>query len=91
MFFFPLGDRYLGALFFGRHKYFQGGAEQEAHLIDDKPMDELIDNIINSIQLTLSPEAQAQYDRVKAECPDMQVTEDFPPLDWSDKPEYKGD
>ena len=88
-FFFPLGDRYLGALFFGIHKYFSGSAEKEAHLIDDKPMDELIDNIINSIQLTLSPEAQAQYDRVKAECPDMRVTEDFPPLDWSGVPEYK--
>ncbi|KEQ18208.1 hypothetical protein [Endozoicomonas numazuensis] len=90
-FVFPLGDHCLGLVSFDIDKYYNGSAEKEAHLIDDKPMDELIDNIINSIQLTLSPEAQAQYDRVMAECPDMRVTEDFPPLDWSDKPEYMGD
>ena len=90
-FLFPVGDHYLAEVSFSIHKYYNGSAEEEAHLIDDKPMDELIDNIINSIQLTLSPEAQAQYDRVKAECPDMRVTEDFPPLDWSGKPEYKDD
>jgi len=52
-------------------------------LFDVTPMETLANDIINSFQLTLSPEAQAQYDKVKAICPDMSLVEEFAPLKWS--------
>lgn len=46
--------------------------------------------IISTVNLELSPEAQAQLDAVKAECPDMSLPEEFAPLKWPIKPEDIG-
>jgi len=43
--------------------------------------------IIESLTLELCAESQAQWDRVKATCPDMQLSETFAPLQWPIKPE----
>lgn len=43
--------------------------------------------IIQSVILELGAQSQAQWDRVKAECSDMQLSEHFAPLQWPIKPE----
>lgn len=49
---------------------------------DTSPVQALQDSILNSMTLELSSDAQADYDRAKTECGDMQLTEHFPPLQW---------
>ncbi len=44
--------------------------------------------IIESLTLELGAESQAQWDRVKATCPDMQLSETFAPLQWPIKRGY---
>ncbi len=43
--------------------------------------------VIDSVKLTLGPKTQAQLDSVKAQCSDMSLTPEFPPLKWPIKVE----
>ncbi len=77
-FFFPLTDQHLGAITFN------------FSVVDDDPVHqakELVSQIINSVQLELSPESQAQLDRVKQAMGELKLTEDFAPLKWPIKVE----
>ncbi len=47
-----------------------------------KPMLALTDSIINSMRLQVGPKTQAEWDKVKATCDDMSVTETFGELAW---------
>ncbi|GAB2199396.1 hypothetical protein [Sessilibacter sp. MAH4] len=47
-----------------------------------KPMLALTDSIINSMRLQVGSTAQAEWDKVKATCDDMSVTETFGELAW---------
>lgn len=65
--------------------YWQGCAGSQAEQdekISPKPMLELIDNIISSIQLTLSPEFEAELEETRKHCPDLTVNPDCLPLKW---------
>ncbi|GAB2189318.1 hypothetical protein MAH1_09260 [Sessilibacter sp. MAH1] len=47
-----------------------------------KPMLALTDSIINSMRLQVGPKTQAEWDKVKATCDDMSITETFGELAW---------
>lgn len=51
-------------------------------LVDPKPMHDMIDKIINSIQLKLSPEAQAQQAKALEGLADTSLIKNFPPIKW---------
>ncbi|BCD99519.1 hypothetical protein MARGE09_P3721 [Marinagarivorans cellulosilyticus] len=57
---------------------------QERFRIDNTPVLELMESIIQSITITLSDKNQQAYDKVKAENPDlkMAVSETLAPLQW---------
>jgi len=82
IFFFPITDQHIMKVSLSHHLYAMGTFEERHERFDSKPMEALAHDIINSFTLDLSPEIQAQWDRVKAECPDMSLVENFPPLKW---------
>ena len=47
-----------------------------------QPMHDLMNNIINSIQLKLSPEAQAQQAKALEGLTDTSLVKEFPPIKW---------
>ncbi|GAB2189319.1 hypothetical protein MAH1_09270 [Sessilibacter sp. MAH1] len=47
-----------------------------------KPMLALTDSIINSMRLQVGQKAQAEWDKVKATCDDMSITDTFGELTW---------
>jgi len=77
-FVFPLTDQHLGSIIFN------------FSVSDDDPVAqarELATQIINSVQLELSPESQAQLDRVKQAMGELKLSEEFAPLKWPIKVE----
>src|SRR5690606_32439108 len=76
LFVFPITDQHFVKVAF--HPHFSWSKSD----YDASPISELQEAIFNSITLELSPKAQASYDKVKAECPDMSLTSSFPPLKW---------
>ena len=59
-----------------------GTREEVDKQVDPAPFKELVDNIVGSIQVTLSPEAQADWDEIKKNNPDAKVSETCAPLKW---------
>lgn len=80
LFFFPISDQHFVRVRFKRDLYDRDNKGKPTY--DASPVRALQEAIFSSMSLELSPEAQASYDRVKAQCPDMRLTEDFAPLDW---------
>jgi hypothetical protein len=78
-YFFPISDTHFIRLNF----FFYGGSDIKFK----EEMKVLAKEIIQSVTLELGPQSQAQWDRVKAECPDMNLSESFAPLQWPIKPE----
>ncbi|WP_018415678.1 hypothetical protein [Teredinibacter turnerae] len=54
-----------------------------------EPMFKLCDSIINSFHLDVGAKTQAEWDKVKATCPDMSITDSFGELPWPLKKEKK--
>lgn len=50
--------------------------------IRSKPMFELCNSIIDSMRLEVGEQTQAEWNKVKATCPDMSITETFGELPW---------
>ena len=72
---FPVGDQYLVKLKFIpslRHKP-----------VDPQPMQQLMADIINSLQVSLSPAALAQQARALEGLVDSALIEQFPPMKWT--------
>lgn len=77
-FIFPLTNQHLCAISFN------------FSVVDQEPVSqarELVSQIINSVQLELSPDSQAQLDRVKQEIGELKLSEEFAPLKWPIKVE----
>lgn len=89
LFLFPITDQHFVEVYFRQHLYARD--EQDKLTFDPSPVQALQDAVFNSMTLELSPEAQASYDKVKAECPDMHLTETFPPLNWPTKATTPGE
>jgi hypothetical protein len=67
-----------------------GGARLVENSYDASPAFDLSEAIINSFKLEVGPTMQAQWDEVKAYCPDMSLTTEFAELKWPIKPEDVG-
>lgn len=80
LFFFPITDQHFVKIRFAQDSYSRD--ENRKLAFDISPIRALQDAVFNSISLELSPEAQASYDKVKSQCGDMQLSKDFPPLQW---------
>lgn len=81
--FFPITDSLLICVHFMPRQLGRGSQEERDKRVSRDPMYELVDNIINSIELTLSPEAKAQQKKALAELEDTSLIKDYPPLQWS--------
>ena len=59
-----------------------GTREEVDQQVDPAPFKELVDNIVGSIRVTLSPEAQTDWDEIRKNNPDAKVSETCAPLKW---------
>ncbi|PHS00724.1 MAG: hypothetical protein COA68_04965 [Oceanobacter sp.] len=59
-----------------------GTRDEVDRQVDPTPFKELVDNIVGSIRVTLSPEAQADWDEIRKSNPDAKVSETCAPLKW---------
>jgi len=82
--FFPIGDEYLVHFEFEPHLIASGYMEEREKQIDPAPVNQLLNDIIASLRVTLSPEAQAQQAKALEGLTDTSLTPTFPPLKWTD-------
>lgn len=68
---------------------FSGIAEDQRQY-DQTPIIDLMQSIINSFRLEVGPDMQAQWEEVKAYCPDMSLTTEFGELKWPINPKDVG-
>ncbi|MCX2778453.1 hypothetical protein OQJ46_13085 [Microbulbifer thermotolerans] len=80
--FFPVGRDKLIKISFSCYQYATGTQEEIDARISPEPMLELVENILGSLQVSLSPELQREVDAVREAYPDAAVSPDCPPLDW---------
>ena len=66
------------------------GTSLDDPIVDDSPLFDLINKIINSFSLELGPQTLSQWQTVKEHCPDMSLTPEFGELKWPIKPEDVG-
>lgn len=79
---FPVSKNRIICFSFSYLQHCSGSQEEIDKKISPKPMQELIDNIIDTIQLTLSPETQSAVDEIKKTCPNLSVSTNCAPLKW---------
>ncbi len=80
LFVFPVSDEHFVVVTTVQDYY---SRDENGNLAFDKgPLQELQDNIFNSITLELGPETQAKVEKIKAQVGDMQLCKEFAPLKW---------
>jgi len=82
--FFPITSRVMACIQFVPSQFLNLPQAELDKRVDRSTMLELMDNIINSIEVKLSPEAQAQQKAALAGLDDTSLIKDFAPLDWSE-------
>lgn len=50
--------------------------------IDNAPLEQLVKDIIDSLQITLSPEAKQQQGKALAGLADTSLVKEYPPIKW---------
>ncbi|WP_347332539.1 hypothetical protein [Marinimicrobium locisalis] len=80
--FFPISDNVMAKLFFRPSRILGLPRSELDKRVSVAPMYELMDNIINSIQLELSPEARAQQARALDGLENTELVKDYPLLKW---------
>lgn len=80
--FFPLLDDLMVVMHFEASRLSNLLKAEIDKLVDPKPMHDMVDTIIQSIQLKLSPEAQAQQVKALEGLADTSLTKHFPPIKW---------
>lgn len=91
MFVFPITDKHFVLVQFAQHLHSRCENNPDKLAFDARPIQELQDAIFNSITLELSPQAQASYDKIKAEHRNMQLSKQFAPLRWPTEAPTPGD
>ena len=81
--FFPVDDTHLMYLEFTPSRFLNLPPAELDQLVDAKPMDDLMHQIINSFSLTLSPAAQAQQKKALEGLDNTALIEQFLPMKWS--------
>lgn len=82
MVFFPIADDILVLFSFDPSRLKNLPKAEMDKLVNPQPMHDMIDNIINSIRLTLSPEAKAQQEKALEGLTDTSLVKHFPPIKW---------
>ncbi len=80
--FIPISRRHIAYFSIRTLQSASGTRKEVDKKVDPAPFKELVDNIVGSIQVTLSPEAQADWDEIKKNNPDAKVSETCAPLKW---------
>jgi hypothetical protein len=80
--FIPISRAHIAHFSFSTLQNASGTREQVDKKVDPAPFKALVDNIVGSICITLSPEAQADWDEIKKNNPDARVSETCAPLKW---------
>ncbi len=80
--FFPIADDIMACLHFMPSRILGLPRSELDKRVSVDPMYELMDNIINSIQLELSPEAKAQQARALDGLGNTELVKDYPLLKW---------
>jgi len=80
--FFPISDKAMAYINFEPSQLLALSQEELDKRVDRSTMLELIDNIINSLELKLSPQARAQQKAALEGLEDTSLVKDFPPIKW---------
>lgn len=90
---FPVSHDCLASLWFGTSRHTCGGDLEDLDAaINRDTMETFIDNILDTLEIELSPDAQSQYEQVKAQFPDAKLSKEREPLKWmteEDEKEYE--
>ncbi|MFK5948826.1 MAG: hypothetical protein QM500_08680 [Methylococcales bacterium] len=79
---FSISEDMLLVFTFWVEQHTTGTIADKDKLVDRKPLENLIKNIIDSIKIKLSPEAQAQKEKALAGLDDVSLSKVFAPLKW---------
>jgi len=82
-FLFPVSDSHFIEVYFNLHRGGAGLQEEKDKLISLSTIEQLSTDIMNSIQIKLSPEAQAQQAKALEGIEDAQLSESFPPIKFT--------
>jgi len=80
--FFPIADKVMARIQFSPSQFLALSQEELDKRVNRSSMLELMENIINSIQIELSPQALAQQKSALAGLDDASLIKEFPPLNW---------
>ncbi|WP_185231136.1 hypothetical protein [Teredinibacter franksiae] len=80
--FFPIANDLMSVLIFWPGRFKNLPRSELDKRVNEAPMLELMENIIASVQLTLSPKAQAQQQAALAGMNDTSLVKEYPPLKW---------
>lgn len=86
---FPVSDDLLLVFYFSLEQFSAGRIEDKDKMVDRKPLEELVGNIIDSIHIELSIQAKQQQVEALKNLDDPSLTDTFPPLKWN-KDEVSG-
>lgn len=81
--FIPISNDHIIVIEFVPNQLLNMSLEKKDKLIDRSTMIELMDNIINSIEITLSPEAKTQQEKAIEDIDSTSLIKEFPPMKWS--------
>jgi len=84
--FFPISDKAMAYINFEPSQLLALPQEELDKRVDRSTMLELINNIINSLELKLSTQAQAQQKAALEGLEDTSLVKDFPPIKWDQVP-----
>lgn len=79
----PIGDCQLLKCSFSIDQHSSGSQKEKDQTVDRSTMEKLVQDIIDSLEITLSPDAQAQQRKALKDCDNPQLCETFPPLKWT--------
>jgi len=82
-FLFPVADKHFIEVHFNLHRNGRGDQDTKDKRVSLSTIEQLSTDIMNSIQIKLSPEAQAQQAKALEGCEDASLSVDFPPLKWT--------
>lgn len=80
--FFPIDNAHFITILFRPRRDARGTEAEIDKVIGYKNLGELIDNIVDSVKITLSPEAKAQQEKALEGLEDTSLVETFLPMDW---------
>ncbi|WP_143735618.1 hypothetical protein, partial [Microbulbifer mangrovi] len=81
-FFLPVSRNRIITLTFSYNQCISGSFEKRDAAINPKPILELIDQIIDSVEFTPSTELERELNEIRKICPDLSTSKEFPPLKW---------